>query len=139
MLTSGCKKNKKVILVGGSAISYFTTVRRHLQIWLLDGRICQGSVLSVWSKLNSYKVWWVALMNCRAIVRAPVLWSSNLAFHHFYHNDLTTMFFFYPAYPQSCFNKVGHLLLCKLSKRGWESQIFYSYFVMSQLYETKIP
>ena len=37
---------------------------------------------------------------------------------------------------QSCFNKVGHLLVCKQSKRGWEAQIFYSYFVMSQLYET---
>jgi hypothetical protein len=39
---------------------------------------------------------------------------------------------------QSCFNKVGHLLVCKQSKRGWEPQIFYSYFVMSQLYEAKI-
>jgi hypothetical protein len=39
---------------------------------------------------------------------------------------------------QSCFNKVGHLLVCKQSKRGWEPQIFYSYF-MSQIYETEIP
>ncbi len=39
---------------------------------------------------------------------------------------------------QSCFNKVGHLLVCKQSKRGQEPQIFYSYFVMSQLYETEI-
>ncbi len=30
---------------------------------------------------------------------------------------------------QSCFNKVGHLLVCKQSKG--EPQIFYSYFVMS--------
>jgi hypothetical protein len=43
-----------------------------------------------------------------------------------------------PGVPQSCFNKVGHLLVCKQIKRGWELQIFYSYFVMSQLYETKI-
>jgi hypothetical protein len=40
---------------------------------------------------------------------------------------------------QSCFNKIKHLLVCKQSKRGWEPQIFYSYFVMSQLYETEIP
>jgi hypothetical protein len=26
---------------------------------------------------------------------------------------------------QSCFNKVGHLRVCKQSKRGWEPQIFY--------------
>jgi hypothetical protein len=39
---------------------------------------------------------------------------------------------------QSFFNKVGHLLNCKQSKRGWEPQIFYSYIVMSQLHETKI-
>jgi len=39
---------------------------------------------------------------------------------------------------QTCFNEVGHLLACKQSKRGWEAQIFYSYFVMSQLYETEI-
>jgi hypothetical protein len=25
---------------------------------------------------------------------------------------------------QSCFNKVGHLRVCKQSKRGWEPQIF---------------
>jgi hypothetical protein len=38
---------------------------------------------------------------------------------------------------QNCFDKVGHLLVCKQSKRLWEPQIYYSYFVMSQLYETK--
>jgi hypothetical protein len=33
---------------------------------------------------------------------------------------------------QSCFNKVGHLRVCKQSKRGWEP------IVMSQLYESEI-
>ena len=32
---------------------------------------------------------------------------------------------------KSCFNKVGHLHVFKQSKRGWEPQFFYSYFVMS--------
>ncbi len=40
---------------------------------------------------------------------------------------------------QTCFNEVGHFLVCKQSKRGREAQILYSYFVMSQLYETEIP
>ncbi len=40
---------------------------------------------------------------------------------------------------KSCFNKVGYLLVCKQSKRGWEPQFLYSCFAMSQLYETKIP
>jgi hypothetical protein len=39
---------------------------------------------------------------------------------------------------QSCFNKDGHLRVCKQSKRGWEAQIFYQYFVTSQLYESEI-
>jgi hypothetical protein len=26
-----------------------------------------------------------------------------------------------------------------IAKKGWEPQIFHSYFVMSQLYATKIP
>ncbi len=34
---------------------------------------------------------------------------------------------------------VRHLHDCKQRKRGLEPQIFYSNFVMSQLYETKIP
>jgi hypothetical protein len=45
----------------------------------------------------------------------------------------------YTPVKHSCFNEVGHLLDGKQSKRGWEPQIFYSYFVMSQLYEIKIP
>jgi hypothetical protein len=39
----------------------------------------------------------------------------------------------------SSLNKFGHLFVCKQSKRGWDLQISYSYFVMSQLYVTKIP
>jgi hypothetical protein len=39
---------------------------------------------------------------------------------------------------QSCFNKVGHLRVCKQSKRGWEPQIFFKYFVTSQLYDSEI-
>jgi hypothetical protein len=51
----------------------------------------------------------------------------------------TVSLFYKCGTTQSCFNNVGHLLVCKQSKRGWEAQIFYPYFVMSQLYETKIP
>jgi hypothetical protein len=39
---------------------------------------------------------------------------------------------------QSYFNKVGHLHVCKQSKRGWEAQIYYQYFVTSQLHECEI-
>jgi hypothetical protein len=41
--------------------------------------------------------------------------------------------------PQSYFNEVGHLPVCKQSKRGWKPSKCYSHIVMSQLYETKIP
>jgi hypothetical protein len=34
-------------------------------------------------------------------------------------NDKNTLFH------QSCLNKVGHLRVCKQSKRGWEPQFFY--------------
>jgi glycerol uptake facilitator-like aquaporin len=49
------------------------------------------------------------------------------------------VYFVYWGKCQSCFNKVGHLLACQQRERGWEAQNFYSFFVMSQLYETKIP
>jgi hypothetical protein len=34
---------------------------------------------------------------------------------------------------QSCFNKVGHLLVCKQGKRGWEPQFFHTSFFMKTL------
>ncbi len=36
-------------------------------------------------------------------------------------------------------NKVGHLLVCKQSKRVWETPKNYQPIVMSQLYENKTP
>ncbi len=35
--------------------------------------------------------------------------------------------------------RLGIYLLVNKARVGWEAQIFYSYFVMSQLYETEIP
>jgi hypothetical protein len=40
--------------------------------------------------------------------------------------------------PKVVLNKIGHLLVGKQSKRGWEPPEFYSDIAMLQLYETKI-
>ncbi len=43
------------------------------------------------------------------------------------------------VFSYSRFNKVGIYFFANKARGGWEPQIFYSYFVMSQLYETEIP
>ncbi len=39
---------------------------------------------------------------------------------------------------KGCLNKVGHTPVCKQSKRGWMTSIFYSFIVTSPLYDDVI-
>jgi hypothetical protein len=70
---------------------------------------------------------------CSVELATEVVQDKEAIMHHHWMDDCAC------AMSQSCFTKVGHLHVYTQSKRGWEPQIFYSYFVMSQLSETEIP